>query len=115
MKQAATASAVYRDDILPSLPQRQAFVREQLRLFLARKFYAPTAMELLQFVSARHPDRRFDVNSIRPRLCELEVIGWVRHAGQRNCSVTKKTVLTWEVSTPAPAAQNLLELMETPR
>lgn len=95
MRQAETAATVYREDIKPTLTDRQQFVRQELAAFIQAKHYAPTALELLRLMHQRHQDRYFDVNSVRPRLNELEAIGSVRHGVKRRCDVSGKTVLTW--------------------
>lgn len=93
MKQAATATAVYRSDIVPTLHSRQAFVVEELTTFFRVRGYWPTALELLAF--ARRHDGRYDVNTIRPRLTELWKRGAVEHGDKRRCRCSGKTALTW--------------------
>ena len=109
MRQAETAATVYRADIKPTLTDRQQFVRHELAQFVVSLHYGPTALELLQFMHGRYPDRYFDVNSVRPRLNELEAIGSVRHGVKRRCDVSGKTVLTWVLASgkPAPAQTGL--------
>lgn len=102
MRQADTAKAVYHQDIEPTLHGRQLFVRQQLVAFLDQYKQEPTAKELLVFIASRFPQREFDLNSVRPRLTEMEEQGWVCHAGKRLCTVTNKRVYTWGPSTPKP-------------
>lgn len=107
MKQASTAIRHYHAEILPSLKRRQAFVRHQLVLFVEQRRFNPTAAELLAFVQATNPGR-FDVNNVRPRLTELEALGWVRHGVKRRCDITKALVMTWIPSMPTPPEQQPL-------
>lgn len=102
MRQAATAIAVYRQDIEPTLHGRQLFVRFQLEQFIAKYAQAPTGLELVRFVASRYPHQHIDVNVIRPRLFEMEQQGWVRHGAKRVCSISGKRVWTWEPATPTP-------------
>lgn len=100
MKQAKTAVDVYRADIEPTLHGRQLFVRQQLEAFIAEYSQAPTALELVRFVASKFPQRMVDVNTIRPRLFEMEQQGWVEHGEKRQCAISGKKVYTWEPSTP---------------
>lgn len=102
MKQAATAIAVYRHDIEPSLESRQKFVRGFLRLYLERYGQAPTSLELVKFIEQELPGQWIDVNTVRPRCTEMEAAGWLRHGAKRRCFYSNKTVFTWELSEPAP-------------
>lgn len=102
MRQAETAATVYHQDIKPTLNERQQFVRDELAAFIQAKHYAPTALELLQIMHDRHQTRYFDVNSVRPRLHELEAMGSVRHGVKRRCDISGKKVLTWVLSTGKP-------------
>lgn len=104
MKQAETAKAVYRQDIQPTLHGRQLFVRQQLETFLVEYSQAPTALELVRFVGSKFPQRLVDVNTIRPRLFEMEQQGWVGHGEKRLCTISGKKVYTWEPTTPKPPA-----------
>ena len=109
MRQAETAAAVYHQYIKPTLNERQQFVRQELAAFIKAGHYAPTALELLSFMNHRYQDRYFDVNSVRPRLHELEAMGSVRHGVKRCCDISGKKVLTWVLSTgkPVPAQAGL--------
>ena len=111
MRQAETAAAVYHRDILPTLNGRQTYVLAVLAAFVQKYHYAPTALELLRFMEWDCPSRRFDVNSVRPRLNELAAMEppQVRHGVKRRCDVSGKTVLTWVLSTgkPVPAQVGL--------
>ena len=111
MRQAETAATVYREDIKPTLTDRQQFVRHELAEFVVNRHYGPTSLELLRFMHHRYPDRYFDVNSVRPRLHELAAMEppQVRHGVKRRCDVSGKTVLTWVLATgkPAPAQTGL--------
>ena len=109
MRQAETAAAVYHQDIKPTLNERQQFVRHELSAFIQARHYGPTGLELLGFMNDRYRDRYFDVNSVRPRLHELEAIGSVRHGVKRRCDISGKKVLTWILSTgmPTPAQAGL--------
>jgi hypothetical protein len=102
MRQASTACTVYHHDILPTLHGRQLFVRNELVLFIQQYHVQPTAKELLVFIASRFQQAQFDLNTVRPRLTEMHEQGWVGHAGKRTCTVTKKTVYTWEPTTPRP-------------
>jgi hypothetical protein len=106
MRQAETAAAVYRQDIQPTINQRQMFIRQELADFIAAKHFAPTALELLHFMFQRYPNQYFDPNSVRPRLHELENIGSIRHGVKRRCDVTGKTVLTWVLCRPEQPQQD---------
>ena len=106
MRQAETAAAVYRQDIRPTINQRQMFIRQELADFIAARHYAPTALELLRFMFQRYPNQYFDPNSVRPRLNELEHAGAIRHGVKRRCDVTGKTVLTWVLSRPETPKQD---------
>ena len=109
MRQAETAATVYHQDIKPTLTDRQQFVRQELTAFILARHYGPTGLELLRFMNHRYQDRYFDVNSVRPRLNELEAIGSVRHGVKRRCDISGKTVLTWVLATgkTAPAQTGL--------
>jgi len=107
--QASTAIAVFHEDIRPTLSARQQFVMSELVAFISLRRHSPTSSELLKFVTDWKLGR-FDVNSIRPRLTELEALGLVRHGVQRACGVTGKTCMTWEPATPERPAQQTLEL-----
>jgi len=93
----------------PTLTARQAFIREQLGFYRARYGCWPTGLELLRFIVATvESSRHFDVNSVRPRLHELEAQGYVGHGVKRACAVSGKVVYTWVVTTPtAPAFTDL--------
>lgn len=86
----------------PTLSQRQQFVRAQLVAFHAQYACWPTALELLRLVTSQQAYRHFDVNSIRPRLFELEEQGYVAHGVKRPCAVSGKRVYTWVATTPTP-------------
>lgn len=106
MKQADTAIASYRD-LVPMLSERQSTVRGLLREFREQYGTWPTARELLRFATTTHVVcRGFDVNSIRPRLFELNEIGYVAKGPKRECAVSRKTVYTWLVTAPAPMQFN---------
>jgi hypothetical protein len=45
-----------------------------------------------------------DVNTVRPRITEMEAAGWVKRGEKRRCTVSAKRVFTWELATPRPAA-----------
>lgn len=103
MKQVRDTSAqVFHEDIEPTLHGRQLFVRQQLEAFIAEYSQAPTALELVRFVAATFPQRQVDVNTIRPRLFEMEQQGFVGHAAKRKCTISGKTSYTWEPTTPKP-------------
>lgn len=103
MRQASTAIEHFHTQIEPVLPAKQQWVRDQLAAFIRLEQYEPTARELLRWVASHQarPDS-VDVNTIRPRLTEMEAIGWVAHAGKRVCQVTGATVHTWCLATPRP-------------
>jgi hypothetical protein len=101
-RQAETAVDVYRTDILPTLHGRQLFVRQELGLFITHYHTQPTAKELLVFIASRYPQNEFDLNTVRPRLTEMFEQGWVGHGAKRVCTITHKTVYTWEPTTPQP-------------
>ena len=66
MRQAETAIAARRA-VEPTLPARQAFIREQLGHYRQRYGCWPTGLELLRFITATVATaRHFDVNSARP-------------------------------------------------
>ena len=108
MRQAATASRVYHQDIRPTLEPREQFVRDELQRFFDRKRYWPTASELLAFIQAGYRALRIDINGVRPRLTEMEKIGVVRHGVERKCDQSGKTCLTWMPSSPQPPKQQPL-------
>ena len=95
MKQADTAIAAYRD-LAPTLNERQSTVRGLLREFRDQYGTWPTGLELL----------RFDVNSIRPRLFELNAIGYAAKGPKRICAVSGKRVYTWVITAAAPVSYN---------
>lgn len=105
MKQAPTAARVFRSEIEPTLALRHRFVREQLQAFVGEHHYGPTALELLLFIAQHHRRLRYDVNTVRPRLTEMEKLGWVRHGAERRCDVSAKTVMTWLPANPQPPGQ----------
>lgn len=102
MRQADTAIAAHRA-LVPALRERQSIVRQLLREFRTRYETWPTSLELLRYATSTHVlCRNYDVNSIRPRLHELEAQGYVAKGPKRLCSITRKKVYTWLVATPAP-------------
>lgn len=102
MRQAHTAATVYREDIKPTLESRQRFVRGYLQDYIEQYRTAPTGLELVQYIQQKHPHQLIDVNTVRPRMTEMEAEGWVKHGEKRRCSISCKTVYTWQLSTPAP-------------
>lgn len=102
MKQAATAAAVYRKDIEPTLDARQRFVRAYLQEYIELHREAPTGQELVRFIRMKCPHQLIDVNTVRPRCTEMEELGMVKHGNKRRCRISGKTVYTWELSTPRP-------------
>ena len=78
----------------PSLAQRQQAVLVALDAYHRAWRTWPTARELLRFMVDRDPSVG-DINSVRPRLTELDDTGAVLKIGKRPCSVTGKTVYTW--------------------
>lgn len=106
MKQADTAIASYRD-LAPTLNERQSTVRGLLREFRDQYGTWPTCLELLRFATTTHVAcARFDVNSIRPRLFELNAIGYAAKGPKRICAVSGKRVYTWVITAPAPVSFN---------
>jgi len=106
MRQAATAIAVFHE-LAPSLHGRQQIVSALVREFRDVCGLWPTSQELLKFAIARHPSaREYDVNSVRPRLHELERAGLVAHGLKRHCTITGKVVMTWELAEPRAAAED---------
>lgn len=101
MKQAETAIDAYRS-LEASLSARQTLVRQLLRNFRDAYETWPTGLELLRYATATMPGRVFDVNSIRPRLCELEAQGFVAKGPKRACALSGKRVSTWLVTQPVP-------------
>jgi hypothetical protein len=99
VNQADTAIQSYRQ-IEPTLADRQQFVRDLVERYSVVFHHAPTGLELLRYASGLYPDRSFDVNTIRPRLFELEQQGWVQKGKKRECSISRKTVYTWKLSRP---------------
>lgn len=104
MKQAQTAAAVYHTDIVPTLEARQRFVRGYLKDYLETYRSAPTGLELVQFIQRKCPHVLIDVNTVRPRMTEMEAVGWVKHGEKRRCTISAKKVFTWQLSTPRPAS-----------
>lgn len=104
-RQAPTAIAVFHQDIKPTLSARQAFVQTELAAFIDSRHYFPTSLELLVYVQRKYRAEAYDVNSIRPRLFELEQHGRVRHGVRRRCDVSGKTVMTWVPSATAEQAR----------
>ena len=89
-----TSIAVYRDDIVPTLPRREALVLAGLT------DRAPmTAYELFRSMEADGlaDDGLFDLNSVRPRLTALVDRGLVEKGEKRACTVTGKTVYTYRL------------------
>lgn len=109
MKHQPSTAIAARRAIEPTLSVRQAFVREQLGHYRARYGCWPTGLELLRFIVATVQSAgHFDVNSVRPRLHELEAQGYVGHGVKRVCAVSGKVVYTWVVTEPqAPAFEDL--------
>ena len=100
MRQSPTAAAVYHADIVPTLPTRQKLVVGHLAHYRAKYGTPPTALELLRLMNSfRVGQRMLDVNGVRPRLNELAAMGVVTHGPKRRCTVSGKTVLTWELPT----------------
>lgn len=103
MKRQPDTAIAARRAIEPTLNERQRFIREQLGHYRQRYGCWPTGLELLRFIVATHPAcRHFDVNAVRPRLTELEVLGYVGHGVKRPCAVTNNRVYTWVVTEPTP-------------
>jgi hypothetical protein len=86
-----TSREAYRD-VRASLAARERVVLEGLRAYLAERGEAPTAYELFKFMEARGEAR--DLNSVRPRLTEMQ--GRAVVCGpKRKCGVTGKKAHTW--------------------
>ena len=94
-KRVADTSAIAYREIAPTLGPRQAVVLEHLR----RLCVPPTAYEL--FHEMHDIDRARDLNSVRPRLTELQDLGLVERIDKRACSVTGKLAWTWGVKEKA--------------
>ncbi len=101
---ASTSRKAY-DELQPSLSGREAFVLQELRAY-ERLSAAPTAYELIEFARGRWPERRIDVNTIRPRLTALAKAVderghakrvYVAKVEKRACAVTGQTAWTWRV------------------
>ncbi len=109
-RQAETAIAAYRD-LADVLSERQQLVRRLLVEYHARYECWPTGLELLRYATATHDTcRRFDVNSIRPRLFELHAQGYAAHGVKRECVVSGKRVYTWVATQPvAPRFEDLAQ------
>jgi len=77
---------------LPDLGRRQ---REVLRaiLILNQKYgINPTDREIAKFLQYADP------NKVRPRRYELVEAGLIIEAGNKTCTVTRKTVMSWAVT-----------------
>lgn len=105
MKRQPETAINARRAIEPTLTTRQTFIREQLGHYRTRYGCWPTGLELLRFIVATVTSAgHFDVNSVRPRLFELEEQGYVGHGVKRTCAISGKVVYTWLVTEPKPPA-----------
>lgn len=103
MKRQPDTAIAARRAIEPTLPARQRFIREQLAQYRDRYGCWPTALELLRFITGTIAAcQHFDVNSVRPRLFELEEQGYAGHGVKRACAISGKVVYTWVVTEPTP-------------
>lgn len=103
MKRQPDTAIAARRAIEPTLTTRQTFIREQLAHYRTRYGCWPTGLELLRFITSTvESSRHFDVNSVRPRLHELEAHGYVGHGVKRACAVSGKVVYTWVITEPTP-------------
>ena len=75
----------------PNLGRRQYEVLKAIRdLNLVGQY--PTDREITKLLGYADPNR------VRPRRNELMQYGLIEEAGKRECSITKKTALTWKIS-----------------
>jgi len=76
---------------LPDLGRRQ---REVLRaiLLLNQQGINPTDREIAKFLQYADP------NKVRPRRYELVEAGLIIEAGNKTCTVTHKTVMSWAIT-----------------
>jgi len=88
---ADTSIDAYRQ-LVQSLPSRELAVLNALRA----QAEPPSAYELFQWMAAR--GIVFDLNSVRPRLTELQERHYVERAAKRRCRVTGRTVYTWKAA-----------------
>ena len=80
-----TSLFAYINEVKPTLGHRQKTIYEALGL---RESFTNTEM-------AAYLD--WPINTITPRMKELRKIGLVRCAGTRECKVTGRNVLSWEI------------------
>ncbi len=80
-----TSLFAYHAEVKPTLGHRQKTIYEALG---TRESFTNTEM-------AAYLD--WPINTITPRMKELRKIGLVRCAGTRECKVTGRNVLSWEI------------------
>jgi len=115
MKHTTDTSLAALADIRRDQGRRDTFVLAGLKRYRRDRGADPTGYELLRFLQVERP--HYDLNSIRPRLTELEDAGRVVKGDKRRCSVTQKTVYTWAAVSPSPVPVPFAERppVETPR
>jgi len=83
-------------EIAATLSRRQGEVRVLLQEYRAAHHDGPTAAELLAFARRMHPAYAcWDVNSVRPRLTEMQATHEVTTGEKRRCAITGKLAYTW--------------------
>lgn len=90
----ATSAESYRE-IVKTISQREQIVLHALQTWTGD---APTAYEL--FNALMKTGLVYDLNSVRPRLTELEARGLVEHGDKRTCRISGKSALTWRIAHP---------------
>ncbi len=79
-----TSLFAYRNEIKPTLGERQSAVYEVLR-----EKGSMTNNEIAHWLSAQ-------INTITPRIYELRKMGLVRLSDTRKCRITGRTCCSWE-------------------
>jgi len=90
-----TSRNVYKLD-RERLEGKRGQVLRILAAYFNEKQVSPTALELLNWSLARG-EKFFDVNSLRPRLTELENAGLIATGPARKCAISGKVAHTWHV------------------
>ena len=78
-------SIIAYNDLQPMLGERQAMV-----LGAIKNLGSPSNAEIASYLG-------WSINRVTPRVFELRTYHMVINAGERPCSITKRTVNTWKI------------------
>jgi len=91
---------IKRMSVLEEIRAEGLLSKLQQRVYEILFFYGPmTQMEACRRIKKEfHQDR-----SYTPRFAELKRMGAIREAGKRNCHITQRQALTWDVTCAKPS------------